>query len=261
MYGSRFFALSALVAIVSAQSLSTACTNTLAVIAQNPDAASCLSPGSLVSLATGGANASVIPTINSWLTSVCGASACSNDTLAAVVQNVTSGCSTELSGLGLTSSVASSITPLVQQYYPTVRKVACLKDGSTNCITQTLTNVQNIVGNLTISNIMQIIANPPSTIPTNVSCTDCIKAAYNVVNQDVPSLISGAAPSLQSQCGASFTDGTTPSNIVESLSTTSGSTKPTSAALGSLSMLPKGTLAAMGASGLIVISTMVAFLA
>ncbi|KAF9474545.1 hypothetical protein BDN70DRAFT_866068 [Pholiota conissans] len=261
MFSSRFFALAAVVATVSAQSLSTGCTNTLAAVAQNADAAACLSPGSLITLATGGVNASIIAPINTWLTAICGAPACSNDTLAAVVQNVTTGCSTELSSLGLTSDISSSITPLVQQYYPTVRKVVCLKDGSTNCVTQTLTNIQNAVGNLSISNIAQIIANPPSTIPANVSCTDCIKAAYNVINHDVPSLVSDSASSLQSQCGASFTDGTTPSNIVDSVSTATGTSKTTSAALGALSMLPKGSFAAMGASGIVVLSTMIAMLA
>ncbi|KAF8967879.1 hypothetical protein BDZ97DRAFT_475549 [Flammula alnicola] len=205
MFSPRIVTLAALVASAAAQSLSTACTNTLAGVATNPDAATCLSAGSLISLVGGGSSSSIITPINTWLTSLCGAPACSNATLAAVVQNVTTGCSTELSGLGFTSDLTSSVTAIVQQYYPTVRKVVCLKDGDTNCITQTLTNFQSVVGTLTLSNIANLVSNPPSNIPTNVTCTNCVKAAYSVINQDIPSIVSGAAPSLQSECGTSFT--------------------------------------------------------
>jgi hypothetical protein len=37
-----------------------------------------------------------------------------------------------LAGLGFTSSLTPSITTVIQQYYPTVRKVVCLKE----CVTQ-----------------------------------------------------------------------------------------------------------------------------
>lgn len=107
--------------------LSTQCTNALTGIATNPDAAACLAPGSLVQIIAGGANTSIVGPINTWLTNVCSAPACSNDTISAVVQNVTTGCSNELSGLGLSSDMIPSITSLIQQYYPTARQVICLK--------------------------------------------------------------------------------------------------------------------------------------
>ncbi|KIM40213.1 hypothetical protein M413DRAFT_446381 [Hebeloma cylindrosporum] len=257
----RAATLAALVAYAAAQSLSTNCTAALTGIAANPDASKCLSPGSLVSVVAAGANNSIIPPINNWLTSLCGAPACSNDTIAAVVKNVTEGCSTELSGLGFTSSLTPSITSIIQQYYPTVRKVVCLKDGDTNCVTQTLTNIQDTVGTLSLTNLAQIALNPPTSLPANVTCTNCVKAAYNIINTDVPSIVADVAPALQSQCGASFTDGTTPSGISQSASTADASSTSKAAALGSVSMMSRGVVAGLGASGLVVLSTVFTFLA
>ncbi|PPQ65669.1 hypothetical protein CVT26_000301 [Gymnopilus dilepis] len=259
----RSVALAALVAYASAQSLSTQCTNALTGIATNPDAAACLAPGSLVQIIAGGANTSIVGPINTWLTNVCSAPACSNDTISAVVQNVTTGCSNELSGLGLSSDMIPSITSLIQQYYPTARQVICLKQGDTNCITQTLTNIQNIVGPLSLSNLMQITSNPTITsLPSNITCTDCVKAAYNVINSAVPSLTSDAAPAIQSECGASFTDGTTPSGIVDSASTstnTPGASK--NAAFGTAALVSHGALAGIAASGLVIVSSLLTMLA
>lgn len=119
--------------------------------------------------------------------------------------------------------------------------------GNTNCITETLTNIQNLVGNLSLTNIEGLVASGfPSNVSTNdtssVLCTDCVKAAYNVINTDFPSLISSEQSTLQSQCGSSFTgkqiaircsfsetsdfstDGSAPSGIVETASNSSSST-------------------------------------
>jgi len=254
--------VASLAVYAAAQSLSNNCTATLTGIAANPDAAQCLSPGSLISIIASSKNSSIIPPINNWLNSLCGAPACSNDTIAAVVKNVTDGCSTELSGFGFTPSLTPSITSIVQQYYPTVRKVVCLKDGDTNCITQTLTNIQDIVGTLSLANVAQLVANPPTTLPANVTCTNCIKAAYSIISTDAPSLVADVAPALQSQCGASFTDGTTPTGIVQSANTAAASSSTASAAaLGSVSMMSQGVIAGLGASCLVVVSTLFTFLA
>ncbi|EDR08811.1 uncharacterized protein LACBIDRAFT_296259 [Laccaria bicolor S238N-H82] len=258
----RAFAVISLAAYASAQSLSSACTTALTSVALNPDAAACLSPSSLIPIATGGANKSVVAPINNWLTAVCGAPACSNATIAAVVTNITTGCATDLAATGFTSDLTPTITTLVEQYYPTVRQVICLKDGSTNCITETLTNIEAIVGPLTLTNILSIAANPPSTIPTNITCSNCIKAAYNIIAKDVPSIVSEAAPALQSQCGASFTDGATPSGISESATNAAlASTSSKAAAAGSVAMLSQGLVAGLAASGLVIGSTLFTLLA
>jgi hypothetical protein len=77
--------------------------------------------------------------------------------------------------------------------------------GSTNCVTQTLTNIQGVVGTVNLTTFITLVTGTSLTnIPTNITCTDCLKAIYNEVNQAIPSLVSDAVPALQSECGASF---------------------------------------------------------
>ncbi|KAF9565527.1 hypothetical protein CPC08DRAFT_747823 [Agrocybe pediades] len=250
----RSLTLAAFVAYASAQSLSSGCVSAIAGIAGNSDAA-CLNIGALVPLFTADANTSIVAPINNWVTGICSSAPCSNDTIAAVVKSVTDGCSTDLSAFGFNSGLTGSITTLIQQYYPTARKVACLKDGNDNCITKSLTDLQSVLGPLTLSSLMTINT---ENLPVNMTCTDCTKAAYNVIKTDVPSLVSDAAPSLQSQCGASFTDGNTPSDITQSasdLSSSSNSTKPSAGARN------YGAIAGLGVAGAVVASTVFTLLA
>ncbi|KAJ2916754.1 hypothetical protein MD484_g3672, partial [Candolleomyces efflorescens] len=255
----RTVTLVALAAYVSAQSLSSTCTSALSSIVLNTEAASCLNPVALVSIATGNTSQSIIPTIDNWLTGVCGAPACSNATLAAVVANITTGCSAELSVTG--TDDAGAITTLVQQYYPTVRKAFCLKDGSTNCITQTLQNIEGVVGTLSLTNIVQLAVNPPTTLLaqnlTNITCTNCVKEIYNVLVEDIPASSSSLKSTFDEQCGATFTDGSTPSGITQSASQTTGSqtTNNDSGALSSFST------AGISLTGLVAISTVLTLLA
>jgi hypothetical protein len=220
-----------------------------------------LSPASLVSLVAGGSTTSVVPVINSWLTNVCGSPACTNETLAAVVKNATEGCSTELSGFGFTSDLTPTITGLVQQYYPTARKVVCLKDGDANCISKTLGDVETTLGTLSLANIVKLVISPPNNLPNNITCTNCVKAAYNVLGQDVPSLVSDTAPALQERCGADFTDGTTPSGISQSASTNVASPSPSNGSALGVAALNGGVIVGLAVSGLIAISGFFSLLA
>jgi hypothetical protein len=153
------------------------------------------------------------------LKSLCSVAPCSNATLSAVVSNITTGCSAELASSTIS---ASSLTPYVEQYYATARKIICLTDSGTNCVTETLTNIQSILGTLSLSNIGTVIANAVSTtsIPSNITCSNCIKEAYNVLNGDFPSTAASLASELTSECGANFTDGSKPAGIVESATVT-----------------------------------------
>lgn len=102
----------------------TQCFAALSNIAANTAASQCLAVNALIPVVTAAqGNSSLIPPLNNWLGSMCGAPACSNDTLAAVVTNLTSGCSTYLN----ISSDPTSLIPKVQSLYPTVRKILCLK--------------------------------------------------------------------------------------------------------------------------------------
>ncbi|KAJ6625512.1 hypothetical protein B0H10DRAFT_2001654 [Mycena sp. CBHHK59/15] len=240
---------------VSALSISSTCQTALTQVAANKDANACLGVSSLLSVVLQ-SNASIITPVDNWLKSLCAAPTCSNATLSAVVTNVTTGCSAELSSAGGSDGTASSITGLVEQYYPTARQIVCLTDSGTNCVTQTLTNIQNILGTLSLNNIGTIITTALSTttIPSNVTCTDCTKEAYNILNKNFPSLVSSEASAVQSECGSSFTDGATPANIVES-ATTSGTT-PNSA---TGPMMTRGALTGLGVSVLVVATSVLAF--
>lgn len=218
----RAITVALLASFASAQltGLSTQCTNALASIVADSGANSCLSPTSLLPIAT--SNSSVVGPLNTWATNICSVAPCSNQTLSNVVNIITSGCQREISG-GDTSvdpaSLAQAITPTIQQFYPTVRKIICLKDGNTICLTELLTSIEQSTGPLNIQSIIGFVmgsGSPLQNIPRNVTCSDCVKAAYNILNQDVPSLVSDAAPALQTECGSSFTDGNTPSTITQS---------------------------------------------
>jgi hypothetical protein len=59
------------------------------------------------------------------LTGLCSKDACSNQTLSEIVSNITQGCSSDF---GISSNDVSNITANAQQYYPTARQIACLKE-------------------------------------------------------------------------------------------------------------------------------------
>ncbi|KAI0743865.1 hypothetical protein C8Q80DRAFT_1272496 [Daedaleopsis nitida] len=219
--------------------LSDTCQTALGNIVASPDA-SCLNAQSLVGLvvsSSSSANSSVIPSIDTWLKGMCSKAVCSNDALAAVVQNVTAGCSSDLASLGLTNVDAGELTTLVQTAYPVVRQVACLADTSnsnTLCVTETLTNIQASTGALSVANIESIATAFMSagTIPNvsaNTTCTDCSKAQYNLITQSsfgdlIPDNIK---QDVSTTCGASFVDGTQPATVTQLASESGSSTTVT----------------------------------
>lgn len=48
---------------------------------------------------------------------------------------------------------------------------------------------------------------PPTSLSQNVTCTNCIKEAYNIIKKDIPSGASLLEGPLNAQCDASFTGG------------------------------------------------------
>jgi len=254
----RFFTTAILAAsAVSALSISSGCQAALNGVAVNPDASACLSIGSLLAAALQ-PNASIITPVDNWLKAMCSAAPCSNATLSAVITNITTGCSAELASTDSTDASASTLTPLVEQYYPMARQIVCLTDSGTNCITQTLTNIQSILGTLSLSNIGDVIAKAVTTtsIPSNVTCTNCVKQAYNVLNQSFPSTASSLTSELNSECGASFTDGSPATGIVESASTGSAGKNSAKATI-----MTRGAFAGLSAVVLVVGSSLWALLA
>lgn len=208
--------------LASAQSLtlSSGCSTTLQNIVTSSNN-QCLNAGALLSLATSSSNTSIVPIINTWLTGLCSQPLCSNATIEAVVNSVASGCSTDLSSLGLNPGDLQSLLPTIDAAYPTVRQVVCLKDGSTLCPTQLLTAIEASLGTLSISTIPALlpglINSGQSPVPTAVICSNCVKQSYNVIQKSYPGLFGSDETSyLSKTCGATFTDGTTPSGITQS---------------------------------------------
>ncbi|KAI0790646.1 hypothetical protein C8Q75DRAFT_96038 [Abortiporus biennis] len=218
------FATLAVVGAVSVQAITVSdqCQSTLTQLVLSPSS-QCLNAQALIGLATTSADASLVGPINNWLTGLCSQAACSNDTLSAIVTNITSGCSSDLQSAGVGTVNTQQLIPIVQQAYPTVRKIACLTDTQNSkglCVTETLTSLEGQVGTLS-TNAIQSLAQQISqgnlpNVSSSTICTDCTKAAYNIINTDYPSLInSNANSSVAQTCGSSFTDGSNPSTVVQ----------------------------------------------
>ncbi|KAL0956470.1 hypothetical protein HGRIS_002616 [Hohenbuehelia grisea] len=218
--------------LASAQqlTLSSNCQTALSNVLTNADTAACLNPSALVSVALNGGNASIVDPINNWLTGFCNAAPCSNDTLSTATRNLLSGCAADL-GPFSEGINADEVVAQVQQIFPTFRKVACLKEGNSLCVTKVLTDAQNLLGTLSINNAMAVFAKARTLteIPTNITCTNCVKAAYNIVKQDFPDAI--PSQDVSSVCGASFIDGNTPSGISQSLTDSGNKASNNNAAL------------------------------
>jgi hypothetical protein len=104
--------------------VSTQCQNTLIAVAASPQS-ECLNPSGLLQIFV--QSGSVVTPVDTWLKGLCSRGPCSNDDLAAIVTNVTSGCATDLQPI-LGNAQPGSLTPIVQEIYPTVRKAVCLAE-------------------------------------------------------------------------------------------------------------------------------------
>lgn len=219
--------------------LSQGCQSAIEGLLTSPDAA-CFNPSALLSAVLGSNSGSITNTVNTWLTGICSAGSCTNDSIASVVTDVTSGCSTELASLGISvSNVQSDVISAVQAAYPTVREIACTQDDTTNqlCVVETLNNLEAAVGqvnvtDLNILNLFSTLANDAESI----ACTDCMKESFSIAKSNFPSLVSQAEPDAEALCGASFVDGTLPTTVSQTANDAvfSASSAPSSNHAGSL---------------------------
>jgi hypothetical protein len=89
-----------------------------------------LNPSGLISLVvTNSATSSIIPGVNTWVSGLCSQAACSNSTLQTVVTDILSGCSTDLSSIGVDTTNSTAIVTSIQAAYPTVRQLMCLNES------------------------------------------------------------------------------------------------------------------------------------
>lgn len=217
-----------------AQSLSSQCQTALLNTASSSSAA-CLNPSGIISLVVTNSNtSSVIPGVNTWLSGMCSQAACSNSTLQTVVTDIVSGCSTELSSLGVTTNSTAIVTS-IQATYPTVRQLMCLNDTSTKtlCVPEVLTDIQSATTTVSLNNIValltKLMSGQSTGIPSSALCTNCTKAAYTVLSQGLPRVASTAQSSFSSECGTNYTDGQMPSGIQETASNSSSTTSSSGA--------------------------------
>ena len=88
--------------------------------------------------------------------------------------------------------------------------ITLLNRGNDICITKELKGIESAVGPLSMENLVTIflggLAGGNSTIPKELLCSNCVKQAINVVNKDIPGLLSSDVSStLSNTCGADFT--------------------------------------------------------
>lgn len=187
--------------------LSSQCKGALSQVAASPEAG-CINPAGLVPIATNpGSTPDALDTqFNNWLSGLCSVGSCSNQTIAEIVTNVTSGCSSELNTFGIgTGNVQEEIT-FVQQLYPVARQISCLKDTSTG----------DYCGTVIITAIPDTLSGGSLTVPTNVTCGDCSKAALTIIQHEFPSSVESEDSnnsSLHQECGDSFFNGQMPSDV------------------------------------------------
>ncbi|SCV71952.1 BQ2448_4646 [Microbotryum intermedium] len=207
---------------------------------------------------------SVIAPVNSWLENVC-TRTCNSSTVDSAQTTISTGCATDI-----TNRVATAValqSAIVS--YSIFRSAACLEStsNSTLCLTQLLTDIQEVSGNLTIAEVLSLTSNLTSlgSIPTAEACSDCNKALFTTLE---PVLINASSTeasqlraSLSSKCGATFVDSMMPSSVSTSTGnattgsspTANGSTSTTSTPLSAgkgLRLTVKEVLVAVVALGL-----------
>ncbi|KAF8736393.1 hypothetical protein RHS02_06315, partial [Rhizoctonia solani] len=221
-------------------SLSSSCQATAASVLTGPGA-ECLGISGLINIALTNSNDSLVSPINNWLTTTCAQPACTNGTIDTLISNITTGCSSDLNSAGVTTGTWQDISEYVKEWYSVGRQVACLKNGDSLCVTSTLQSIENWVGQPlsknTIEAVLPRLVSTTTEVPANVTCTDCTKAAYALIRPHLNDANRGTWDNtVAGQCGSSYTDGTTPSGIVESAnSATQGSSNGALSSVGSWS--------------------------
>lgn len=243
--------------------LSASCQSTAASVLTGP-ASTCLGVAGMMSIATTPANQSIITPVDNWLSSTCAQPACTNATIDALISNITTGCASDLSTAGVTSDSVADIKENIEYWYPVAREVTCLKDSNNSnkfCITTTLQAIESYVGEpLSLNNLNSLVprlAMSGGNIPTNLTCTDCVQAAYALIRPHLNDANRGTWDSyLAGQCGTSFTSGTSPSSIIQSAnSATPGSSTTANGAVSlSAGLFGSAVAVMLGVAGAVTIA-------
>jgi len=198
---------------VSAQdmtNLTAPCQAAFQSVAQGP-ASQCLALPEFFQVGLIPADQSVIPEVDKWLVSMCAQSPCTNDTLGSAVDEITTGCAADFQGWGVSAETLGHVKGMVLEWYPTVREVACLKEGDALCVTSTLKLFETYIGvplsRNNLANLGPILAGltePPKT----VLCTTCVQSAYKIIRPKLDADTQSWLDSyLNGLCGPTFTGG------------------------------------------------------
>jgi hypothetical protein len=200
------------------EDLSTSCINTLLAVVNNPEASSCLNAAGLIGVITTPTNSSYVPKVDSWVSGVCAVPACSSSLIGALSKNVTTGCTND------SKKAAVQFTKSVMQYYPTVRRISCLKDTNKQyCITNELKAIETALGQpLSIDTAEWALEgtinfNNATAVPKDVVCGPCSQATYNIIKTEQPDLIPNSGfvdAGLKLKCGQAFVSGV-PSSVTD----------------------------------------------
>lgn len=186
----------------------------------NVDASNCLNTvGFATAVGKIGTNNSAVQPATDWIAGICAQGPCSNNTITAVMRNLTSGCSDELNKAGVIMTNVSAVIESVKTGYSGTRKALCLKDNTTSklCINEDLSAVETGLNTtLTLMQVANIGKNISmfTSLPASSICTNCNKAVYNIFNQTFPFLITPIQSGIQTKCGSNFINGPMPTSII-----------------------------------------------
>ncbi|ORX38299.1 hypothetical protein BD324DRAFT_620334 [Kockovaella imperatae] len=158
-------------------------------------------------------NSSIVPTVDSYLSTICSSDPCTNTTLTSVADSIIQGCASDLTKFGVDNQTVRDMIDL----YPLAREVVCLKTedpeslnnatipldstaynttNGTFCVTELLTDLSGYIGaNLTTKYIETVVLGGNGSalqilehVPIEAICTDCIFAAIDVVYTEYPAI-------------------------------------------------------------------------
>jgi len=202
---------------VAGLTFSPQCQQAIIQVVTNSSFAECFQTADLLPLFT--LNTSIVPVLDKFMSDLCYSSmTCSNTTLQNASQTILSGCSTDLQGEGLPTSVVTTAFGL----YPLVREMLCLKttDPYTNasyggvlgsppipisspgynstggyfCVTSVLTQLSAYLkSNLTVPYIESLATASNMTalqlvksVQPNILCNGCVFGALDLMEETYP---------------------------------------------------------------------------
>lgn len=192
--------------------LSASCQQTVvSLLSPNSTLGSCIHTDLILGIVS--SNSSIVPPLDSYLSTICASTPCDPYVLANVSAQVSTGCAADLMAAGISNSTVQAVFA----NYPLAREIACLKTvmpfngtnasipvvspqynhtNGTFCVTSVLTEVSAYLGaNLTNNYVdtFALGANSSATrllksIPPSALCSDCIFAAVDLIEEEYPTL-------------------------------------------------------------------------